>query len=273
MEEEWIIKWLIKEKEQWEKFVLYVYSPFWISVMAVIVVTGFYEEMGSLEYLYLGVGLCLPTFVFPFFSRGTTSHRWYERHWFKSIVWIAIVSYIGNHFFTHYFYQVLGCRYTTPTDGGYWSINDVPICMYLITYAYFMTYHVFVRQLLPSSLYYYPSIIAAIVFAWITAFMETLTISSFPHYRYPDLFQMLTFGSTFYMLFLSVSFVMYARLDSWCFTSLPQTIIEALATCMMVFILYDSWRLVIGGVGGVGGVVEIPAGLDCSGCGAKVPYS
>jgi hypothetical protein len=36
-------------------------------------------------------------------------------------VWIAIFSFIGNYFWTHYFYSLLGASYTFPS----WRLNDV----------------------------------------------------------------------------------------------------------------------------------------------------
>lgn len=36
-------------------------------------------------------------------------------------VWIAIFSYIGNYFWTHYFFTVLGAKYTFPS----WTLNGV----------------------------------------------------------------------------------------------------------------------------------------------------
>ena len=42
-------------------------------------------------------------------------------------VWIAIFSYIGNYFWTHYFYKLLGASYTFPS----WDLNEVagPKCV------------------------------------------------------------------------------------------------------------------------------------------------
>jgi cycloeucalenol cycloisomerase len=39
-----------------------------------------------------------------------------QRYWVKANIWTAIFSYVGNYFWTHYFYQVLGAAYTFPVD-------------------------------------------------------------------------------------------------------------------------------------------------------------
>ena len=62
------------------------------------------------------------------------------RDWYilKANVWIAIFSFIGNYWYTHYFYVVLRANYTFDAH----RLNDVPIALYLMTHAYFMFYHV-----------------------------------------------------------------------------------------------------------------------------------
>ena len=74
---------------------------------------------------------------------------------------MAVFSFIGNYFWTHYFYQVLGASYTMQT----WDLNQVPvtsdgtfrrrlnawqvpICMYFITHAYFCLYHTLSNMLI-----------------------------------------------------------------------------------------------------------------------------
>jgi cycloeucalenol cycloisomerase len=51
---------------------------------------------------------------------------------FRVNVWVAILSFVGNHFITHYFYTILGMRYTVPV--GPWSLNGVPLVMFLMTH-------------------------------------------------------------------------------------------------------------------------------------------
>ena len=60
------------------------------------------------------------------------------QHAARAQLWIAVFGFIGNYFYTHYFYCVLRARYTMPA----WRLNDVPIAMYFATHFYFSTYHV-----------------------------------------------------------------------------------------------------------------------------------
>lgn len=45
-----------------------------------------------------------------------------QRYYFKANVWIFIFSYVGNYFWTHYFYKVLHAYYTFPVK---WQLNEV----------------------------------------------------------------------------------------------------------------------------------------------------
>lgn len=66
---------------------------------------------------YMAVGLCvgLPPAILPIFLQPKERTRqWYQHYWVKANVWIAIFSFIGNYFWTHYFYQLLGASYTFP---------------------------------------------------------------------------------------------------------------------------------------------------------------
>jgi cycloeucalenol cycloisomerase len=45
-------------------------------------------------------------------------------------VWIAIFSFIGNYFWTHYFYRLLGAAYTMKS----WRLNDVRLLSAAVTH-------------------------------------------------------------------------------------------------------------------------------------------
>lgn len=62
------------------------------------------------HYLFLCVGLALPfllqPLLFPFSAEKCLPL--YCRYSVKANVWLAIFSFIGNYWYTHYFYSVLG---------------------------------------------------------------------------------------------------------------------------------------------------------------------
>jgi cycloeucalenol cycloisomerase len=104
-----------------------------------------------------------------------------------------------------------------------WRINDVPITCYLMTHAYFIFYHsmtnLILRRLRRSLAAFPPAassaISALVVFAlaYVTAFMETFTISNFPYYSFENRQFAYTTGSAFYAIYFIVSFPMFLRID------------------------------------------------------------
>ena len=69
-----------------------------------------------------------------------------QQYWFKYNVWVLIISYVGNYFWTHYFYNLLHATYSMPS----WFLNKVPIAMFLMTHGYFCFYFVFSTVCVPS---------------------------------------------------------------------------------------------------------------------------
>eukprot|EP00884_Botryococcus_braunii_P004628 jgi/Botrbrau1/14166/Bobra.182_3s0104.3 len=160
--------------------------------LGVLVPFQLYEGLG--EWGYMAVGLCagLPCFVLPLLldPKADRQKPFLQKYWVKANLWIAIFSFIGNYFWTHYFYQLLGAQYTFPAH----NLNGVPIALYFMTHAYFCFYHtlsnVLIRRTLRATETYGKHVqglaAAALVFclAYATAFMETLTIAHFPYYTF-----------------------------------------------------------------------------------------
>ena len=235
-----------------------LYSFIWMGIAALIVNQKWYESFSPNDYLGLGIGLTLPCITGPLLiaavSKEERSLHMSERFIVKANIFIGIVSYIGNHFYTHYFYNVLGMQYTGPLGSGMGlEINKVPLSMFFMTHVYFMSYHILVtpliravKELFQSSGFQFIAVGAFILLtALFTAFAETWTVSGFPYYTYPDLNEMLTKGSVFYGTFFAVTFPWFFRLDEdpkhpWSFC---RVITEALACMMVVLVCADFWRL------------------------------
>ena len=66
-------------------------------------------------------------------TRGSPRAPSRSAHAARAQLFIAIFGFIGNYWYTHYFYCVLRARYTMAA----WRLNDVPICMFLATHFYF----------------------------------------------------------------------------------------------------------------------------------------
>ncbi|EFA75448.1 Cycloeucalenol cycloisomerase [Heterostelium album PN500] len=249
-----------------EKFYL-LYSPFWIGVFSLAVITEEYKKWADLEFFILGLIVSLPCVIVPmlFPCAADRDKPWYERYWVKANIWIALFGFVGNYFWTHYFFVLLRATYRFPVD---FRLNEVPVMLYFITHAYFMTYHAATTPILrrfwssyaptaPGKRQPLGKIVGSIVIiaamSYFTAFMEAWTLEKVPYYHIENREQMYLIGSTFYMLYFVVSFPMFTRIDEtndgqkW---SLSRSALEALGSAMIVFILCDFWRLIIGSITG-----------------------
>jgi len=196
------------------------YTIIWIAIFGYIVISQCYENFTAYSYLIVCGGLALPLllqpFVYPQGSSATTSNKeegnaipnpdvnrpWYQRYSTKATLYLLTYSFIGNYWYTHYFYSVLKARYTMPSH----RFNNVPIAMFLATHFYFCTYHVcisngllryvdvtYARGWKKTMLFVY----TILFLSYFTAFMETLTISSFPYYTFEDRTVAYIWGSAF----------------------------------------------------------------------------
>ena len=226
------------------------YTLLWMSSLAIIVHWKLYEYFNSHHYLILSLIYAIPCLLLPFIvaDKAEKTLPFSKRFNTKANIFIGIVSYIGNYFFTHYFYSVLGMQYTGPLAIGKGiDHNGVPLSMYFMTHVYFTSNHVIITKILRTFSNRLVIIIPVIILAIVTAFMETFTISNFPYYTYPDYHMMITTGSLFYSIFLSVTFLIFYHIDetrySW---SLTEVSFSSLGGMMIVLLLADYCRLVSG---------------------------
>ena len=129
------------EKREYETWVLR-YSLVWMGAFGVIIAGGLYELFDATAYFVVCGGLAAPLLLQPLLARGPLGRLAPSigaQHAMRAQLWIAIFGFIGNYWYTHYFYCVLRAKYTMPS----WRLNDVPIAMYAATHFYFTSYHVF----------------------------------------------------------------------------------------------------------------------------------
>jgi len=176
--------------KRWTEMFFLFYSPFWITLCLLIIVPfKVYEACGNYGYMLIGLSCALPLFIIPLFLDNTDKDKpLKDRFWVKANLWIAIYSFIGNYFYTHYFYKVLGAKYTFVS----WRLNDVPITLYFMTQAYFCFYHalsniiirsvgsLFSRVRSPIRIFFQG--LSIFVLSYATAYGETLTISNVRKY-------------------------------------------------------------------------------------------
>ncbi|KAI3435286.1 uncharacterized protein J3R85_006210 [Psidium guajava] len=254
--------------KRWGELFFLFYTPFWLTLsLGIIVPYKLYESFTELEYLLLGLVSAVPAFLIPMVIVGQadSSMCWKDRYWIKASLWIIIFSYVGNYFWTHYFFTVLGAAYTFPS----WKMNNVPHTTFLLTHVCFLFYHVMsnltLRRLrhaiadLPEKIQWVTEAAWILALSYFIANLETLAISNFPYYEFVDRASMYKVGSLFYAIYFIVSFPMFLRIDEkpgspW---DLPRVAIDALGAAMLVTIILDLWRIFLGPI------VPIPDSKQC----------
>lgn len=248
--------------KRWTELFFLLYSPTWILwCLCILVPFKIYERLGTWGYGSLGLIAALPCVLLPPLLQPASEQGkpLAQRFWVKANLWVAIFSFIGNYFWTHYFYRLLGASYTFPAH----RLNEVPITLYFMTHAYFCLYHALANILIRrvrhavaaygSTAQAVAEAVLVFVLAYGTAFGETLTIAHFPYYSFKDRSRMYSVGSLFYAIYFFVSFPMFYRMDEQP-RAKPYTLwrvaVDALAAGMLVTCLLDFWRI------GFGGIVE-----------------
>lgn len=215
-------------KAYFERFSL-VWSPISLCILLVgLFGTGAWRQCGRDEYLAVSISLCLPGIVWPilFPCAADKGKPYAERFWVKAAVWIAIFSFYGNYFWTHYFYSLLGAKYLFDS----YLLNDVPVVTYFCTYFYFTAYfsvtnivqricHWAVRPLARSRSKAWRLVATFLVALSVftlsvaTAVFEAVSIQHFPLYTYTDRTAFLTIGSVVYGIYFMVGFPMFFAID------------------------------------------------------------
>jgi len=248
-----------------EKFFL-AYSPVWMTMIGLVMGLGVTERLGEWGFMAVGVAVALPLVAVPALIRDENplGRPWYQTYWFKANLYIAIFNLAANYFGSEYFFDVLGMVYDYPMieinlDSTLVGSGEqrVPLIMYLLTQAYFVTYHttavIVLRRIrtsrLPVGALLWPVLLLAIAYFW--AWMETKAMAN-PwiegQFHYRDMDRMLAYGSLFYSLYFVASFPIFYQLDerreaSW---SLPITAAAACSASLIMMFLLDFAAAIFG---------------------------
>jgi cycloeucalenol cycloisomerase len=264
-----------------ERFFL-LYSPIWIALVAWALLSGAVLTWDDPTYLAFGLVCGAPPVLVPaLLHRRVPALRgvpWHQSYWLKYNVWIFLFVFVGTYFLTHYFFDVLGMRYAFPTrwNGGAALVGrarpEIPLFMYPLTQAYFVTYHVVMLVLLrrargllglpapgapdmsPGSSRFVRRLalaVVTVVLAYGVAFAETWFMASdaiAAYFGYADKPRMLQYGSLFYACYFLVSLPLLSRLDepAGARTPLGQAVLSSLAAGMLVFFILDLLTWIIG---------------------------
>mmetsp|Transcript_14307 Transcript_14307/g.39082 ORF Transcript_14307/g.39082 Transcript_14307/m.39082 type:complete len:248 (+) Transcript_14307:3-746(+) len=181
------------------------YSIFWVSMMGIIIVFELYLAFDKIHYAVVMIVLSAPLYLQPFLLPSLTGEEnvpLLQRYSLKANIWIGIFGFIGNYWYTHYFYNVMKASYTFKS----WDINGVPFPMILATHFYFTLYHTLGNMALrktrsrfaPGRGRFLFECMLVFFMSYVTAFTEAFTISGFPCYSFSDRRMAWVLGSAFY---------------------------------------------------------------------------
>ncbi|MCB1615066.1 MAG: hypothetical protein KDI30_03530 [Pseudomonadales bacterium] len=264
-------RWLSENPDKaWAEKIYLLYSPVWMTVMGLVMATGLVNSFGEIAYNLVGLLVMLPFLLIPAFLSGARpdlhqGKAWYETFWFKSNLYMWSFVFWGSYFGSEYFFDVLGMVYDYPMiektnfDAALLGSGEqkVPLTMYFLAHAYFMTYHttavVVLRRIKTSNIPFraliWPVMIFVIGYFW--AWMETKAMAN-PFieqaFYYKDMARMLAFGSIMYAFYFISSFPIYYFLDevrekSW---SLWYTFMASCTAGMLTMYLLDFWTHFVG---------------------------
>ena len=248
-----------------EKFFL-AYSPVWMIAIGLVMGLGVTARVGEWGFMGIALAVALPLVVVPALIRDEASlgRRWYQTYWLKANLYIAIFNFAANYFGSEYFFDVLGMVYDYPMieltlDATLVGSGEqhVPVIMYLLTQAYFVTYHttavIVLRRIrtsrLPIGPILWPVLLLAVAYFW--AWMETKAMANpwiESQFYYKDMDRMLAYGSLFYSLYFVASFPIFYHLDekrnvSW---SLKITAAAACTAGLIMMFLLDFAAAIFG---------------------------
>lgn len=257
--------WLSPNPEKaWAERWFVGYSLAWMAAVALVIVTGWIFTWGDVGYLVFSLVLGGAALVGPWLwpRRPDRNLPVWQTWWFKLNAWVFVLVAFGTYFGTHYFFDQLGMRYAFPVrwtleaEGMGHSSQTVPLFMYPLTQAYFVTYYVLASMALRKigrwlALGGGGRLLVVVVLGYAIAWMETFAMASealSAYFSYADPAKMLRFGSLAYASYFIVGLPLVCRIDEqpgerW---PLSRVLMQALAACMLILCLLDAWAKVVG---------------------------
>ncbi len=253
--------WLARdpEKARAERQLLLT-TPLWMAAVGGVMLTGALRAWGDLGYLLFSVGAVAPSVLVPWLSPRARRVADGPPYWIKLHLWIAIVVFFGTYFGTHYFFDLMGMRYAFDVRWTFdaalvgRSGQRVPVFMYPLTQAYFVSYFtalvvVYRGVTRRFRLGWLGRAGLVLALSYVVAFAETwfmATDGMADLFSYAKRDRMLAIGSFGYATYFIVGLPLVARIDELGTTTVREVVLSALAACMGVLLLLEGWARVVG---------------------------
>lgn len=247
------------DKAWGERFFL-VTTPIWIAAVAAVIFTGWLRSWSDTGYLAFSIFASAPALFGPLlFARGRDFSGGVP-YWIKLNVFAGILVLFGTYFGTHYFFDSMGMKYAFPEAWSFEAVlvgksgRRVPVFMYPLTQAYFVTYFtvmvVAYRKIRSAvTLGWAGRVVVVLLLSYAIAFAETFFMATdlmTDLFSYDKRDKMLSIGSFGYATYFVVGLPLAARIDEPERTSVGRVALEALAACMLILVLLEAWVRIIG---------------------------
>lgn len=232
----------------------------WMAAVAIAILTGWIASWGEAGYLLFSVFAMLTVTALPYAL--TRRHPLALSYLLKINVFAGILVVFGTYFGTHYFFDLMGMKYAFPVRWVFdaqllgRSGQHVPVFMYPLTQAYFVTYF--------TGLVVLDRGIAAklrlgrigrvgllLALSYAVAFGETFFMATDlmkELFSYDKRSKMLAFGSIGYATYFVVGLPTVRNVDErpGAAASVGRVTMDALAASMLILVLLEVWAKIVG---------------------------
>lgn len=243
-------------------------TPLWMLPVAWVMLTDRLAIWQDTQLIVFCTLVAAPSLLVPamVLRRSSSAQQQQKRwpYWLKLHLWVGIVVFFGTYLGTHYFFEFMGMRYTF--GGVTWTFDSalgrsgqhVPIYLYPLTHAYFMTYYVVLMKAERTSLGILPQCVSksitgralvVLVLSYTVALLETLAMAvdiMTPYFAYKDRHRMMILGSWGYASYFVVGLPMVRQIDDDGEWDMGTVALQAAGSCAGIFVLLEVWSHVIG---------------------------
>lgn len=259
---------IANEKRLTENAIL-AQTPLWMVPVAWVMLTDRLAIWQDTQLIIFCTLVAAPSLLVPAIAlrRFSSMQQQQQRrwpYWLKLHVWVGIVVFFGTYLGTHYFFDFMGMRYTF--GGVTWTFDSalgssgqhVPIYLYPLTHAYFMTYYVVLMKAERITLGILPQCVSksvagraivVLTLSYAVAFLETLAMAvdmMAPYFAYKDRHRMMVLGSWGYASYFVVGLPMVRHIDEDGEWDMGTVVLQAAGSCAGIFVLLEVWSHIVG---------------------------
>lgn len=233
-------------------------SALWMLMVAAVMLSGVLRYFRDPEYLAFSTACAATVTLLPWWL-GRGRGPLVQRYLLKVNVYAGILMLVGTFFGTAYFFDLMHMKYSFSTQLSLQAAHVgkqggvVPLFMYPLTQAYFVTYYtglVLLERELAARLSLRRGRWGLVVaLSYTLAFLETFAMATAPMqdlFVYEKKDRMLSLGSVGYSVYFVIGLPLFRGVDDPDPTPFGQVALRALAAGMLVLFALELYSRVVG---------------------------